>query len=348
LDIAKLGWWEGGRFYAQAHWMWNLRGHAFFARATGAFNPVSSIDAGDHIRVYNLFYRHSWREDGLVLKVGQIAVDDDFMGSDYAGLFVNSAFGPMPSQVGTPLATVHGNTPPFPIYSVAGPGLFFAAKPGKAFYTQLGVYYGRVGLDEGNNYGFDWTEDLRPEVGLFWENGLSFKVRKRSATTRIGLSYHSGPIDDFTGRPAEVPPVTQQNAPNFYLIQDLELLSGADGATKLGVFARGGLTPEPEHSMVACYVDGGLNWFGPIPGRGADVAGLAVSHTAFGAEYRRSLLGEGIGTGETTLEFTYLAPITRWMSLQADAQLLFNPAAKPDNGKRETAVLLGLRAQVIF
>lgn len=348
LDTAKLGWWQGGLFQVQAHWMWNLSGHAQFAETTGAFNPVSSIDAGDRLRVFNLHYRHSWMEDRLVVKLGQIAADDDFMGSDYAGLFVNSAFGPMPSQVGTPLATAHGSLPAFPIYAVAAPGIFVSVKPHETFYTQLGVYYGRPGLDERDNYGFDWVDDVRGEVGLLWENGWNYQLCDRRAASRAGLSYHNGPLDDFSGRPDHTPPVTQQNAPNFYVVQDLELARDREGTTRLGVFARGGMTPEPDHSMVAWYVDGGLNWFAPIPSRRGDVAGVAVSHTHFGDEYRQSAVGEGIASGETTVEFTYLAPITRWMSLQADAQILFNPALNSESGSRETAVILGLRAQIRF
>lgn len=76
--------------------------------------------------------------------------------------------------------------------------------------------------------------------------------------------------------------------------------------------------------------------------------GLAVSSTRFGDGFRQRTGPGGFPEDETTLELTYRAQVTRWLALQADAQLLFNPATNPDSGSRETAVVLGLRAQVSF
>ena len=347
LDTGKLGWWQGGRFVAQAHWVENLRNGVCFSDYTGAFNPVSSIESGDHLRVFNLHYRHVWREDIVVLKVGQIAVDDDFMGSDYASLFLNSAFGAMPSQVGTPLATSCGGHPPFPIYSVAAPGLFLRVQPFESFYSQLGFYYGKPGFDERSNYGFDWASESGFELGLFWESGYTYQVAKRSATLRLGLSHHTGPLDDFSAPPGESTD-TPQTVPNFYAIHDLQLFTDGEGKTKLGLFCRGGFTPHPDLSMVAWYADAGLNWFAPLPGRSDDVAGVAVSHTRFGEAFRQSTSPDGMAADETTVELTYKAQVTRWLAMQADVQFLFNPAVNPRSNSRETATVLGLRAEITF
>jgi porin len=348
LDTARLGWWPGGSFMIQAHWAQGLRNDLCFDDYTGGFNPVSSIMAGDHVRVFNLHYRHAWREETVVLKLGQIAADDDFMGSDYAGLFLNSAFGAMPSQVGTPLATYCGNPPAFPIYSVAAPGLFLKVRPFEPFYTQVGLYYGSIGFDEPDNHGFDWASQSPTELGLFWESGYSYQISRRPATVRFGLSYHTGPLDDFSGITAGDPPATRQSVPNFYLIHDLELLADQEGRTRLGLFTRGGFMPQPDRSMVSWYADAGLNWFAPLPGRSDDVAGIALSFTRFGSDYRRSTGSAGAATDETTLEMTYKAQVTRWMALQGDLQFLFNPAVNPSSGTRDTAAVLGLRATIKF
>lgn len=42
------------------------------------------------------------------------------------------------------------------------------------------------------------------------------------------------------------------------------------------------------------------------------------------------------------------AQVTRWLALQADVQILFNPAANPGAGYRETATVLGLRTTISF
>jgi porin len=348
LDTAKLGWWQGGEFMAQAHWVENIRSSATFSDYTGGFNPVSGTMAGDHFRVYNLYYRHAWSDDAVAVKAGQIAVDDDFMKSDYSGLFLNAGFGSLPSHVGTPLATSLGNPPAFPIYPVAAPGAFMRLAPSKAWYTQLGLYYGRPGIDKRSNYGFDWASQSPPELGLFWESGVHYTLVERAASVRFGLSYHTGPVDDFSGNTGGTPPATVQTVPNYYLIHDLAILADAQGKTRLGMFARGGITPQPESSLVAFYIDGGLNWFAPLPERNDDVAGIGVSWTKFGSDYQKSTGPNGVAASETTLELTYRAQITRWLALQADTQFLFNPAVNPNSGRRETASVLGLRAEITF
>ncbi len=348
LDTAKLGWWEGGNFMVQAHWVQNLRNDVCFDDYTGGFNPVSSVMAGDHWRAFNLHYRHAWHDEAVVLKLGQIAVDDDFMGSDYAGLFLNSVFGAMPSQVGTPLATSCGSPPAFPIFSVAAPGVFLRVRPGEPFYTQVGLYDGRVGFDERDNHGFGWASQSPVELGLFWEGGYRCRMARHPATVRLGLNYHTGPLDDFSGSMSGEPPTTRQTVPNFYLVHDLALLADRAGKTQLGLFVRLGITPEHDRSMVPLYADAGLNWFAPLACRPDDVAGAAVSYTHFGDDFLRSTGPDGVASSETTLELTYKAQVTRWMALQADVQFLFNPAVNPGSGSRETATVLGLSAAIDF
>lgn len=348
LDTAKLGWWDGGSFFVQAHWVEHSGGASCFEEYTGAFNPVSSIMAGDQLRIFNLYYQQVWDNDAILLKLGQIAADDDFMGSDYSGLFLNSAFGAMPSQVGTPLAASCRHSPAFPIYSVAAPGIFLRVRPTESLYTQLGLYYGRPGLDKPSNHGFDWVNETPPELGMFLEGGYTYKIAQRPATIRVGLTYHTGELDDFSGAPAGDPPATHQVVRNFYAIHDLELLADNEGKPKLGLFCRAGVTPEPNKSMVGLYADGGLNWFAPLACRPDDTAGIAVSYTKFGDAFRTSTGPDGIAADETTLELTYKASVTRWLTMQADAQLLFNPAVNPSTNTRETAVVFGLRAQISF
>jgi porin len=221
-------------------------------------------------------------------------------------------------------------------------------RPTETTFTQLGLYYGRVGFDERGNHGFDWAEQSPAELALFWEGGCHYRLANRPATVRFGLSYHTGPVDDFDARTTGDPPATRQTVPNFYLIHDLQLLADPAGETKLGLFCRGGIAPEHDRSMVPLYADAGLNWFAPCSCRPHDVAGMAVSYTHFGDDFRRSTGPDGVAEEVTTVELTYKAQLTGWLALQADAQFVFNPAVNPDSGSRETATVLGLRAEVSF
>jgi porin len=348
FDTAKLGGWQGGSFLAQLHWAENSDHNGSFADYTGAISPVSGIMAAQHFRVFNLYFLQRWCEDAVVLKAGQLAADDDFMCSSYTGLFLNSAFGALPSQVGNRLGSCCGFSPAFPIYPVAAPGLFLSVRPAQAFYIQTALYYGRPGFDTPNNYGFDWVSQTPAEAGTFLEAGYTWHISSHVATTRLGGTYHTGRLQDFGAINAGEPAATKQNEPNFYAVQDLELLRSAEGKTRLGLFWRGGVTPSPDRSMVGAYTDGGLNWFGPLPGRPDDVAGVGISYTRFGSEFRESTGPNGLAASETTLEISYKAQVARWLSLQADVQLLFNPAINPESGSRETATVLGLRARMTF
>jgi porin len=348
LDTAKLGWWQNGRFMVDFHWVRNSRADACFVDDTGACNPVSGIMAANHFRVFNLYYQHAWAGEKFQIKAGQLAADDDFMLSDYAGRFLNSAFGALPSQAGTPLARCCHYHPAFPIYPVAAPGLFFRAQPRESFYLQTGVYYGKPGADAADNYGFDWAKESDPGVAVFCEGGFNYTLGQRAATLRLGGNYHSGCFDDFAGMNAGNATAMQRNFYSFYFVQDLVLLADKCGQPKLAAFCRSGFSPQTDRSIVSVYADAGLNWFAPLPGRKDDIAGVAFSLTRFSDNYRRFTGADGVAAAESTLELTYQARLTRWLTLQADTQCLFNPAVNPDSHSRETAFVLGMRAVIRF
>lgn len=348
LDTAQLGLWPGGSVMAQVHWVQNQSSKHNFAEKTGALNPVSSIMAQDHWRVYNLYYQQSWREGAYTLKIGQQAADDDFMASDYSALFLNSAFGAMPSQVGTPLGADCNHNPPFPIFPVAGPGLFFSMRPSDKWYAQAGLYHGRPGEDAEDNQGFDWETERHTGIGVFYEGGYSYQIGSQSGAFKLGGTLHSGRFDDYRSINAGEPEATVDGHYSFYAINDLVLVSNQAGSPVLACFGRAGFSPQSDRSMVSFYADAGLNWFGPLPGRPQDVAGAAFSYTQFGKEYRRTTAPQGVSSAESVLELTYRAQIRPWLALQVDLQFLFNPALNPNSSSRDTATVLGLRADVVF
>ena len=347
LDTAKLGGWPGGSFLAEFHWL-QIFGHGCFAEKTGAANPVSGLIAADHFRLFNLYYRQSWKNDAVIFKTGQIAVDDDFMRSDYAGLFLNSAFGAMPSQTGTRLAACCGYEPPFPMYPVAGPGAFVSVKPSGEIDLQAGVYDGQPGTDTESNHGFDWSLRDETGIGVFYEGDLAYAIEKHAGTFRLGGTYHSGLFDDYARINAGFSDAAKNGIHSFYAVNDFALLAPDTGKTVLGLFTRAGISPQTDRSIVTVYADAGLNWFAPLPGRDNDVAGIAFSWTKFSGDFRRAPGSGGVPASQSALELTYSAQATRWLTLQADAQFLFNPVAVSNSSSGETAVVLGLRAVFKF
>lgn len=346
VDLARLGGPADSALVAQILGNKNQHDDRSFADYTGATNPVSGIHAGDAWRVFNLHYRQSWADGAYTLKLGQLAIDDDFMGSEYSGFFANSSFGAMPSQVATPLAARHEDSGAYPIYAVAAPGLLVQSRLSDAWSWQTGLYYGGPGIDEKDNHGFDWADG----AGLvaFTEASWSGKLAGKPTTVRLGGAYHSGHFDDLESLADGDDEATARGSYSFYVVHDLTLASRAEDKPLLGAFWRAGLSPQSDRAVVSSYADAGLNWFGPIPGREADVAGVAVACTHFGRDFRRASGGEAPAGTETTLELTYRAQLTSWWAVQADAQWLFDPARNTDSSARETATVVGLRTELAF
>ncbi|MBK8479341.1 MAG: carbohydrate porin [Opitutaceae bacterium] len=342
LDLAPLGGPPGGSLFAQVLWVENRHSDPNFGDHTGGANPVSGSLASDQLRVFNLFYRQSWAHGRYALKLGQLALDDDFMGSAYAGLFAHSALGALPSQVATPHAFALGGGSAYPIYAVAAPGAHFSAAPNGRVSLQLGAYHGGPGPDERANHGFDWDDGSGQGLVVFYEGSYSSTLGDRASTLRAGGALHSGSFADFTAFNAGVENATVRGIHSFYVIHDLVLLAADAEHPRLAVFWRAGLSPQQDRSVVHRYTDAGLNWFGPLPGRADDIAGIALSYTEYGRAFRRT--DAALAAAETAVELTYRAQLATSFVLQAFIQRHFNPLPR-DDGRRHPATVLGLRAE---
>ncbi len=343
LDLAALGARAGSALVAQLFWIENQRHGASLADLTGAANPVSGIQASDAWRVFNLFYRQTWGSERFALKIGQIAIDDDFMGSEYAGLFAYSALGTMPSQVATGHCGTIGGGTAFPIYAVAAPGIHFSATINDEIALQLGLYHGGPGHDGRANHGFSWDTGSGRGFVAFCEGAYTFELAGNPSTLRAGGAFHTGRFDDFDTLALEPDADSVRGHHSFYLVHDLVLAAADEEHPTLGAFWRVGLSPQPDRSVVHLYADAGLNWFAPLPARPDDALGLAVSYNEYGAPYRR--LAPDLAAAETAIELTYRARLTRRLALQAFLQRHFNPLPAAD-GRRHAATVCGCRAEL--
>jgi porin len=183
---------------------------------------------------------------------------------------------------------------------------------------------------------------------VFTEAAWTGQLASLPNTVRLGGAYHSARFDDFESLADGRDDATTRGLYSFYVVHDITLASRAEDKPLLGAFWRAGVSPQSDRAVVSTYADAGLNWFGPIPGRDDDIAGLAVACTHFGREFRRASGDEAPAGTETALELTYRAQLTPWWALQADAQWLFEPARDADSGRRETATVVGLRTEFAF
>lgn len=325
LDLERLVEWPGARFVADWH---SYHGGQPSDDLIGQFanNALSGNESDDSIRFYHLYLEQELWEGAVRVKVGQLDIDDDFPDSEYVDAFLGAAYGSF---------TTGRHELGAPFYPVAAPGVFLELKPTESFTVKLGAYTADPGEDEKSNWGFDWGFDegaslvaelstQRSPLGL--EGTYSFGV---FGTTRKLVDFEEAGTD----------------AGGYALFAqiDLVLLTDDGGDTRLGAFARAGLAPQTDRAVVHGYVNAALVWYEPIPGREEDLVGIGLGYTDFGSDYLSSQRASGSDvTGhEITLELTYRAQLTGWLSLQPDLQVFLDP-----HFARRDAVAIGLLAVI--
>ena len=131
----------------------------------GDFSNTSNIAAYNSIRLQELWAQKWFWQQRLSLKVGNMAVDNEFFQSSSASLFINGTFGAF--------TFIASNVPNAPVYPVASPGVRIQFLPTSRFYVMAGVY----------------GQDKNSDPTTNNQNG-----------TRFALDGNSGMLDHVGGR----------------------------------------------------------------------------------------------------------------------------------------------------
>jgi porin len=366
IDLAKAVAWDGATLHANAY---QIRGRGLGADKLGSnLLPPSNIEATRATRLFDLWLEQGLANGAFSLRVGQLAADDEFFISDYAGSFVNSTFG-WPAILATDLPS--GG----PAYPLATPGMRLKLRADEGLSFQAAVFNGDpAGPGSGdpqrrNASGTAFR--LGDDAFVIAEAALAINQAKDAAgppaTHRLGGWFHSGSFADqrfdASGQSLAAPTSTgaaraHRHDYGPYVAIDQGLWR--EGERELGVFLRGAAAPS-DRNLVALYGDLGVAAKGVIA-RG-DVLGIAVAVARIGDRARardgdrRSLTGGAglVRDGEAVLEITYRWPLAPWWSLQPDLQYIIHPGGRvalPDDpsGVRAIpdALVLALRSSVTF
>jgi porin len=334
LDLERLAAWHGARFHIGWH---DYRGGKPSEALVGQFgnNATSGIEAEDAFRFYQIYLEQTLLDERLVVKAGQLALDEDFMVARYAQLFLNASFGDFVSNAadGT-----------FAVYPLATPGLYAEARPGERWRTSVGVYTSNPGEDEGGNIGFDWSISRNAGATIFAEIARRWRPLGLPGTGTVGVSVNTGEVTDYSNGGSE------DGAYLVYAMLDQTLLAGRsrDGEPepRLGGFLRLAHSLQDDRYAVRWHLDGGLQLRlprGALPGPEHDSVGLAFSRDDFARDFLRSerAQGERVTSSEWVFEATYRAPLTGWLTLQPNLQYYVDP-----HFSRRNALVLGLRVDV--
>lgn len=325
FDLEKMIGWQGAAFHASA--LWIQGNNAPSSDFVGNFDELSNIAGNDGVRLFQLFLTQDLDAGTWRIKVGQIALDTNFMISDTAVLFLNSSFGALP---------VESANSPAPIWPLGALGGMVEWKPRPHFTYRMGLYNGDAGSERSNRHGFGYPIGDRQGVMVMSEFELASAWIGRENRTKIGGYYNSGNFTDFSSGQT-----VSDNYALYFIIDQIVIGSWDDNV--LAAFFRVGWSPLDDRNAVHWYLDGGFSMRGLGAG---DRVGLGVSHTRFGNEFvnAQTAAGSPIVDDETILELTYDAQLTPWLSLQPDLQCVIDPLDR----EASDAVVGAMRGRITF
>ncbi len=330
LDLERLVGWRGARFAINWH---DYRGGKPSEALVGPFGSrsVSGLEAEDAFRFFEIYLEQTLFDGRLRAKIGQLALDSDFMKTPRAALFLNSIFEDFVSDVAAS---------DFAVYPLAAGGAFLEAAPTERERVRVGAYSADTGRDQGDNIGFDWSFSNSQGASVLVELATERRPFGLRGNYLVGLVMQTGNVEDFRdGGMAD-------GLYAIYLGLDQTLFQGrGDGARDLGVFLHAVSAPQDHRSAFRWLTNGGFALTGPLPGRPRDVLGLAFSYMDFRRSFlrRRRAAGEPRTSSEWIFELTYRAQLAGWLTLQPDLQYVVDP-----NLGRRNALVLGLRTVIEF
>ena len=327
LDLEHIVGWRGASFHID--WHSNVSGLPS-QELVGQFptNAVLNLESANAVRFYEIYLKQRLWDGALLVKAGQLAVDDDFFVSRYASSLLNASFAFFGSGRAQQLA---------PFYPVAAPGIYVMARPSQEWELRAGAYTSAPGTDSSSNYGFDWSLDNGVSVGT--EVAMSRCPGDLPGHYTLGVLGTTKQLTSFeTGGPL-------RGSLGVYLMIDQALTLDDEGKPKVGAFFRVGYDPLQDRALLRVYGNTGFAVFAPLPGRAHDTLSVGFSYTNFSPDYLKSQQAAGLNvtSHESIAELTYQAAVTGWLVVQPDLQFVFDP-----HYSHHDAIVLGLQVGIRF
>ncbi len=373
LDTQRAFGLHGGTFNVSAL---QIHGSNLSANNLGTLQTASGIESDDATRLWELWYDQELRRDGrLDVKIGQQSLDQEFMVSQNALLFVNTMFGwPM-----LPSANLPGGGPAYPL---SGLGVRLRAQPTDGLVVLGGVFNGspvdaaamgdpQRANPSGTSFPLNGGVLAIGEVQYTYPvlGGLVYGDRPEplARTVKLGFWYNSEPFSDLaidtTGVPLAspasngLPRMHQGNYAVYATIDQLLYQKTTDPYRTLSAFGRAMGTPLGASNLIQFSLNAGLTLHEPIPHRRDDTLGIGMGYARVTTGAMASDAAQAafvtpatpVRSGETYLEATYQYELFPWIQLQPDFQYVFNPGAGILNPNAPTQrvhneAVIGIRA----
>ena len=352
-DMNKLGLWKGLCFHTNGY---QIHGNSITAANIGSLMPVTSLEATDATRLFELWFEQTIIKDKLSVRIGQLAADEEFILSDGGGFFINGTWG-WPSITAADLPS--GG----PAYPLATPGVRVAINPNEKMGLLVGVYNGdpappcaNEDPQRCNDHGLDFELDDDPLLmieGVYRYN----QEGKLPGAVKVGGWNHFGTFEDqrfdsggaliaVTGEPGK--PLDNDWGLYGIIDQLIWRVPGSEDPQGVGIFARFIGAPE-DRNLIDFYFDGGFTFTGMIKSRPNDAFAIGFAYTnisdqvsAFDVDF-----GEPVARSyEALIEICYTFQINPGLSIQPDFQYIFQPGGNVAGVKDATVV--GARTSISF
>jgi porin len=381
LDTNRAFGWYGGTFNVSAL---QYHGRSLSNDALGPpLQTVSGIEADRALRLWELWYDQKFlEEDRLDVKVGQQSLDQEFMVSANAALFVNTMFGwPM-----LPSADLPGGGPAYPLSAL---GVRLRAKPSDSLSFLAGVFNGSPAANNPIANATTDSQQVDPSGTNFSLNGGALVIAEMqytypslgtmlyanqseplARTYKLGLWYDSESFADQryddSGVSLASPATTgipEQHRGDYglYAVADqLVWVDPNESDRTINVFARAMGTPEIDRNPVVFSANLGVTMHEPILHRDDDTVGVGMGYAKVGSRLagldRDTAFFTGsltpVRSSETFVEVTYQYQWTPWLQVQPDLQYIFNPGGGLANaagtGKIGDEAVFGVRTNILF
>ncbi len=363
VDTQKAFGLPGGTFNISAL---QIHGRDLSEYYLGTLNTASGIEAQDTTRLWEMWYQQAFLDKRVDVKIGQQSLDQEFMVSQYAALFVNTMFG----WPGVPSYDMPDGGPAYPLSAL---GVRVRGQISPSLTALAGVFDGDpLGNNPNNLSGTNFNlhngalfiGELQYSINQPVEGEMDYgKGAGLPGTYKIGVWYNNEQFNDLlrdnTGLSLANPASTgiaQQHRGDysFYAVADQMIWRpNPDEPRSIGVFARVMGAPG-DRNLVSASANVGIVMKAPFKGRDDDSIGLGLAYINIGnhASAFDADSGYVVRGSETVLEATYQYQVTPWWQVQGDVQYTFNAGAgqNPNNqtqALRDTLVV-GVRTNITF
>jgi porin len=333
-DLDKSIGLAGGTIYASAL---QIHGRNFSPYYLDNLQNVNTTEAQDGTRLWELWYDQTLAHGLLDLRIGQQSIDQEFMVSQFGGVFSNM-------MSGWPILTtadLYAGGPAYPLSSLA---VRLLVTPSREFAVQAAVFDdnppgGSFDDDPANHDAGGIRFNLQDGALFITEANVSLPATDLPGTYKIGGWYDSGWFGDFDATPSG----RMHGNYGAYAMADQTIW--ASGARSLNFLFRI-LGAPADRNLVDLSANAGFTITAPLAHRPYDILAMEVGI----AHANGTAPVHGI---ETALELTYAAQIRRWLVLQPDVQFIVNPGAGQYNPARpgqhlHNAWVVGVRSISTF